>query len=112
MATNRWITLSFGGREAKFDVVQLVEHMKDSGLDYIIQGQANCALSLHPKPRSLDAWLRRKFAASPDTKQAVNDVIDQLVSTGPFFEVGQFRCPDSGRLCKGIRLVKKSRKMR
>jgi len=107
---NTSITLPFGGSEAKFDVVKLVEHIKDSGRDYIIQGQINCALSVHRKPRSLDVWLRRNFAANHDAKQAVNDVIDQLVSTG-LFEVGQFRCPDSGRSCKGIKLVKKARRL-
>ena len=39
----------------------------------------------------------------PDTKQAVNEVIQQLVATGDF-EEGCFLCPDSGRMCKGIRL--------
>jgi len=54
---------------------------------------------------TLDFWLRRNFAKSADIKQAVNDVIRQLVSTG-FFEEGEFPCPDNGRLCKGIRIVK------
>ena len=99
------IRLPFGGPDAKFDVDRLVEHLKDSGREFIIQGQAHRALSVHPKPRSLDVWLRRNFASNPDIKQAVNEVIDQLVSTA-LFEKGQFVCPDSGRLCKGIKLVK------
>jgi hypothetical protein len=81
-----------------------VETINNSRLEFIIQGQTNCVLSAHRKPQSLDFWLRQNFADNPDTKQAVNEVINQLVSTG-CFEEGQFLCPDSGRLCKGVRLV-------
>jgi hypothetical protein len=42
-----------------------------------------------------------------DTKQAVNDVIDQLIATR-LFTVEKLRCPDSGALCKGIKLVQAS----
>lgn len=50
-------------------------------------------------------WLRGDFAKNPDAMQAVNGVIRQLGSTG-FFEEGEFPCPDTGRLCKGIRIVR------
>jgi hypothetical protein len=60
----------------------------------------------HPKPRSLDCWLRENYASHPDTKQAVNEVIDDLVGTGDFVE-GKFMCPDSGHKCKGIKLVER-----
>jgi hypothetical protein len=83
---------------------RLAEHLKDLGRDYIIQGQVNCTLSDHPKPRSLDVWLRKNSTRNRDTKQAVNEVIDELVSSGRF-EKGRFTCPDSGRFCKGVRLV-------
>lgn len=99
------IGLPFGGAGATFDVSTLIQHLRESGRPYIIQGQTQCIFSEHPKPRSLDFWLRRKFAKNRDTKQAVNGVIGQLVSTG-LFEAGEFLCPDSGRLCKGIRIVK------
>jgi hypothetical protein len=99
------ISLPYGGSGATFQVGTLIQHLKESGRRYIIQGQAECRFSTHRKPQSLDFWLRRNFARNPDTKQAVNDVIHQLVSTG-FFEAGEFPCPDSGRLCKGIRLIR------
>lgn len=83
---------------------RLVEHLKSLGRDYIIQGQVNCKLSDHPKPHSLDVWLRKNTSGNHDTKQALNEVIDELVSSGRF-EEGRFICPDSGRVCKGIRLV-------
>jgi hypothetical protein len=98
------IRLPFGGSERCFDANALVRQVIGSGSNHILQGQINCGLSAHRKPRSLDVWLRRNFAANPDIKQAVNEVVNQLVATG-LFEEGTFLCPDSGRMCKGIRLV-------
>jgi hypothetical protein len=100
------IRLPFGGAKISFDLTPLVKHLRHSPGHYIIQGQTDCALAAHPKPHSLDVWLRRTFASDPNTKQAVKSVIYQLVSTRRF-EQGKFRCPDSGRLCKGIRLSPK-----
>lgn len=102
---DRWIRLPYGGPGATFDVGTLIQHVRESGRSYIIQGQANCRFSAHRKPRSLDFWLRKNYAKSGDIKQAVNDVMRQLVSSG-LFEEGEFPCPDSGRLCKGIRLIR------
>jgi hypothetical protein len=93
-----------GGTPFDTAIDRLVEHLKTLGRDYIIQGQVNCKLSAHPKPQSLDVWLRKNIRGNPDTKQAVNELVDQLVSSGRFKE-GRFTCPDSGRICKGIRLV-------
>ena len=102
--SNPMIILPHGGPGARFDPSELVQHIKSSSRDYIIQGQQECVLPEHTKPHSLDYWLRTNFAKTPDTKQATNDVIDQLVETG-LFEVGQkLHCPDSGRPCKGIKL--------
>lgn len=94
----------YGGPGARFHVDTLIQHVKESGRSYIIQGQTQCGFSAHRKSQSLDFWLRKNFAKSRDIKQAVNDVIRQIVST-VFFEEGEFPCPDSGSLCKGIRLV-------
>ncbi|MBI3694486.1 MAG: hypothetical protein HY238_06565 [Acidobacteria bacterium] len=101
---NTRIMLPYGGAKGHFEANELVRYLIESGRNYIIQGQVNCRLAAHPKPGSLDVWLRRNFADNPDTKQAVNQVVQQLVSTG-LFEEGRFLCPDSGQPCKGIRLV-------
>ena len=82
------IPLSYGGPGAQFPVADLVAHIRRSGRDYIIQGQKDCSLADHPKPHSLDVWLRQGYARSKDTKQAVNQVIDDLVATG-LFEPGR-----------------------
>ena len=94
------IKLSYGG---SFDEQHLVQHIRKSGRNYIIQGQTACTRANHPKPDSLDYWLRlRQFAHNPDTKQADNSVIAQLVATGLFQESNKLPCPNSGRLCKGV----------
>lgn len=98
------IKLRYGGPGAQFDEMDLVRYIKGSFREYIIQAQQNCSLAKNTKPHSLDYWLRTNYARTPDTKQATNDVIGQLVETG-HFEVGRkLHCPDSGRLCKGIKL--------
>lgn len=94
------IMLPYGN--CSFHSEDLIEHIRQSGRKYIIQAQQKCIMANHTKPHSLDYWLRTNYAQRPDTKQAVNEVIDQLVDTGDFVE-GKFICPDSdGRLCKGI----------
>ena len=99
------ITLPYGGKSAKFDVKELLAYIKKSGRDYIVQGSQQCSLTKHTKKHSLDYWLRSNYAVNPDTKQAVKTVIHELVSTGLFEEADALHCPDSGRLCKGIRLI-------
>jgi len=64
---------------AEFDSDDLVKHIRKSPRDYIIQSQVNCKRRDHPKPNSLDCWLRDNYARTPDTKQAVNKVIHALV---------------------------------
>jgi hypothetical protein len=99
------IQLPYGGKNVQFDEQELIVHIKERGRDYIIQGQQNSSLANHTKKNSLDYWLRSNYAVNPDTKQAVNKIIEQLVETGLFKEAENLPCPDSGRLCKGIRLI-------
>ena len=100
-----FIALPHGGKDRGFDTDDLIAHIKGSGRRYIVQAQQNCTLASHTKPSSLDVWLRRNYANNPDTKQATNDVMANLVRTGLFRE-GLFRCPDSGHpRIKGIEIV-------
>jgi len=92
-------------RGDSFTTENLKEYIRSFDRNYIIQGQQKCSLSHHDKPHSLDYWLR-KNSRNPDTKQAVNDVIIELVKTGEFRQ-GHFTCPDSGEDgVKGIRIIK------
>jgi hypothetical protein len=95
------IKLPYGGQ---FDENDLVAYVKASGRDYIIQGQQAASYASHTKPKSLDYWLRQ-HASNRDTKQAENSVLDALVATGLFRIEKQLDCPDSGRKCKGLRLI-------
>ena len=77
--------------------------MERSDRDYIIVGEVDCALADHPKPSSLDYWLRGNFAKNKETKQATTEVTKQLVDTG-LFERLDLRCPDGGEKREGLRL--------
>ena len=96
------IILPYGG---KFEESDLVEHIKATRQGYIIQGQQAVSKANHSKPQSLDYWLRQ-FADNPDTKQGENSVIEALAGTGYFKVENHLFCPDSGRKCKGLRLLK------
>ncbi len=99
------INLPHGGKDSCFNANDLVAYIKDSLRGYIIQGQQNHSLENHTKPRSLDYWLRVNYTDNKDSKQAVKPVIDALVKTGKFVEVKKLQCPDTGNLCKGVRLI-------
>jgi hypothetical protein len=88
-----------------FDENALIKHIKASGRDYIIQGQKAVPLVNHSKPQSLDVWLRTTFPKKCDTKLADNYVLDALALTWRFEILEKLQCPDSGMLCKGLRLI-------
>jgi len=88
-----------------FTTENLKDYIRSFDRIYIIQGQDKCSFSRHKKPQSLDYWLRRN-SHNPNTKQAVDEVITELVKTGEFRR-GHFTCPDSGEDdVKGIRIVR------
>lgn len=89
-----------------FDVNELIKYINISGRNYIIQGQRSCGLSKHPKPQSLDYWLREHvIPLKIDTKRAENAVLIELIATGFFEAQRKLSCPDSHRNCKGLMLV-------
>lgn len=88
----------------EFHEDELIDLIKRSGRDYIVQGQRKVDLDDHPKPKSLDVWLRHRFTHLCNTKLADNYVVDALVGTGKF-EIVRETCPDSGRPCKSVRLI-------
>ena len=96
------IDLPHGGGP-RFNEHDLVDYLRASR-DYIIIGAQKDVLAKHHKPNSLDYWLRKR-SRRPDTMQAVDSVIDALVATGLFTKEDSLLCPDSGRKCKGLRLV-------
>jgi hypothetical protein len=103
-----FIELPYGAPGEGFSVSYLITYLQASNQDFIIQGQRTCPLVDHPKPHSLDVWLRSNFTSRQDRKQATNELVQEITKTG-LFEEGWFTCPDSGRKCKGIRLARTSR---
>lgn len=95
------IELNYGG---SFEVEDLVDYVRRSGRNYIIQGQIACIFADHHKSSSLDYWLRG-VSDSPDTMQANNNIVDAIVATGRFIHSDNLVCPDSGRRCQGIVLT-------
>jgi len=89
---------------AVFEETDLINYIRQSGRNYIIQGQTACVKRDHPKPGSLDYWLRQ-FGKHPDTKQADNNLMAALVATGLFTESNNLICPDSSNPCKGLVIV-------
>lgn len=87
-----------------FDEQELIDAIEASGRNYMVQGQRVVTLGNHPKKNSFDVWLRKQFSKKQDTKLADNYVVDALVETGKFIAVKDF-CPESGKLCKSIRLA-------
>ena len=87
-----------------FDEQELIDAIKGAGKTFMIQGQRVIKFGGHPKPESLDVWLRERFSKKKDTKLADNYVVDALVETGKFIATKEY-CPTSGRLCKAIRLA-------
>ncbi len=100
------IRLPHGGKGSAFPIEHLVSYINSMNRDYIVQGGVNCRLVNHPKPHSLDYWLRLNYAANKDTKQAVNSVMKELLDTGIFIIDKDLVCPDSGHLCKGLKLIR------
>lgn len=88
-----------------FDEQELIDTIEASdSKNYMVQGQRVVTLGNHPKKNSFDVWLRKRFPKKQDTKLADNYVIDALLKTGKFTATNDI-CPDSGRLCKSIRLA-------
>jgi hypothetical protein len=98
------VDLPHGGPGAQFLVGDLIHYLEESGRGYIIIGEVDCAFADHPRPRSLDYWLREHFARNKESKQATAAVVSQLLATGLFEEADSLRCPDTGQKSAGLRL--------
>jgi hypothetical protein len=104
---NLKITLPYGGKNAYFDIQELVKYIKEKQLSYIIIGSSHLSYAHHKKKHSLDVCLR-KYATkgtAKDTCQSVNSVIKQILSTG-LFELSICKCPKTNRNCKALIYIK------
>ena len=69
----------------------------------MIIGTSQVILANHPKPESLDVWIRTHENVSHQTKtcQAINNVINQLIKHKPY-SFGLRKCPESKRISKAL----------
>ncbi len=74
----------------------------------MVLGANKTKLANHDKHLSLDYWLRSNGARNPDQMQAESSLIEQLVGTGHFAET-VMACPNTGRQCKALKLLRISR---
>jgi hypothetical protein len=97
------IKLPYGGQKATFTVAELISHFRIENLNYIIIGARHVSLSNHPKPNSLDVWLRKhkNLIGHEDTCQAVSKVIDDILEYEQF-SIGEGKCPTSNKICKAL----------
>ena len=98
------ISLVKGGSDANFFIEELITHFKNEKINYIIIGANHIILDNHPKPNSLDVWLRnhKSLAHSyKNTCQAVNKVIDDILEYQQF-SIGKGKCPTSNKICKAL----------
>lgn len=95
------ILLTYGGHFSEKD---LVEYIRKTDRNYLIQGKQASSIFNHDQPHSLDFWLRQ-FAHNPNIQQADIKVLDALVETGLFCISDDLLCPDTGKRCMGIQLL-------
>ncbi|WP_396168331.1 hypothetical protein [Flavobacterium sp.] len=84
-------------------IQDLIAHFKESKIEYMIIGSNKVILSLHPKPKSLDVWIRthKNVIGHANTCQSVNNVVSQLIKNKSF-SLGLRKCPKSKRICKSL----------
>ncbi len=97
------IALPHGGNQFnEHDLVDYIRSFKPQR-DYIIIGKERTVLARHRKKMSLDYWLRQR-SPYEDTMQAVDSIVDALVTTGLFVR-DKRPCPESRRDCNALRLT-------
>ena len=84
-------------------IQDLIAHFKENELNFMIIGSAQVVLNVHPKPKSLDVWIRnhKNVIGYANTCQSVNNVISQLIKHESF-SLGLRKCPKSKRMCKAL----------
>ena len=104
------IILKHAGNGTVFNSDDLVSLFIKEKIDYITIGATHVTLDNHPKPKSLDVWIRNLESVSmnnKDTCKAVAAVISQLISLNNFSKAIR-KCRTSGKMCKVLLLCDKS----
>jgi len=100
------IDLPYGN--AQFALIDLINRINNSPINYITMGGQNTSLDNHSKPNSLDFWLRDNYVADyrRNIRQTCIQLTNTLVATG-HFEVDRLPCVDTGRMCVALRLIER-----
>lgn len=85
-----WINLPHGGNHAGFYVERLIDELRQRPRGEMLVGALSRSLSSVSQD-SLDYFLRTRYAKQPDTKQAVREVLRDLVATGKIEHVERQR---------------------
>ena len=77
------ISLVEGGSGANFLIGELITYFKKEKINYIIVGANHIILENHPKPNSLDVWLRNHESVAHSYKNTCQDKLkkDYLIIT-------------------------------
>jgi len=96
------ITLPYANN-ATIPTQDLIAHFKENKFNFMIIGSTQVVLNVHPKPNSLDVWMRnhKNVRAYANTCQSVSKVITQLIKHKSF-SLGLRQCPESKRMCKSL----------
>ena len=96
------ITLPYANN-ARFKIEELINHFRVNNLKYIIIGSTKATLQKHPKPNSLDVWIRThpNVLKYKDTCQSVDNVKSQIIRNKSF-SLALRECPKSKRICKAL----------
>lgn len=88
---------------ATIPIQDLIAHFRKNNLNFMIIGSTQVVTNIHPKPNSLDVWIRNHENAisHANTCQSVNKVINQLIKHKSF-SLGLRKCPQSNRICKAL----------
>lgn len=84
-------------------IQDLVDYFQKNKFNYLIVGSTQVSLTNHPKPNSLDVWLRThpNVMNYRDTCQSVNNVISQIIKHESF-SLGLRKCQKTNRMCKAL----------
>ncbi|VVP92306.1 type II toxin-antitoxin system HicB family antitoxin [Pseudomonas fluorescens] len=98
-----WIDLPYGGSLGGFYIDRLVDAYQEAGVTEMPIGKNREGLA-KVKPYSLDYILRTRYARQPNTMQAVDAVLDQIVATGRFRR-SSMTDPITGKPVESLTLV-------
>ncbi|WP_256579579.1 MULTISPECIES: type II toxin-antitoxin system HicB family antitoxin [unclassified Pseudomonas] len=98
-----WISLPYGGAQAGLYIERLVDAFQEAGVTEMPVGKTREGLA-KVKRYALDFILRTRYARQPNTMQAVDAVLDQIVATGRFRR-SEMSDPVTGKVVESIELI-------